>query len=126
MLHELKATREGRIDVLAEIRSEEYKSGKRRILQLLQQITHFKVGITIDTLFDFATPAEQRVRLVEEKDRSHLVRFPEHTIELLFSYAHPLRHYLAQLHLHQWRIELGCDDFSRQGLTRAGISAEQC
>src|SRR5262249_11933409 len=63
----------------------------------LQQIAHLHVGVAVVAVLDLAALAEQRVRLVEQQDRTGCLGSLEHAAQVLFRLPDVLVHDLAEV-----------------------------
>ena len=66
-------------------------------LHSLKQVTDFYVGVTVVTVFDFASFSEERIRFVEEQHGAAIVGRVRHATQVLFSFTDVLADDPAQV-----------------------------
>ena len=122
--HKAQATQKGIIQCRLKVGRE---NGQAVVmLDALQQIANFKVGVTIMAIAHLTALAKQRIRLIKQQNGAAALGGSKHTRQIFFSFTNPFTNYPGKINLQRYAageggyplciaIELHCE-----GVTACG------
>ena len=94
-------------------------------LHPLEQVAHLEVGVPVVAVPHRGALAEQRVSLVEQQHRAAVLGRVEDPAQVLLGLADPLADHLAEVDVHQVKVEVPGDHLGGHRLAGAARPGEQ-
>src|SRR5258708_3613008 len=119
----VEPARESRINLFFYVARENDES--LTVLQTLQEVADFKIGIAIRAVLNFSTFSEERLCFIKKKYRVALFRLTKSGLEVFLRFPHPFRNDTGQIHSRERKAEKPRNDFSGERLAGSGLTREQ-
>ena len=121
--HKAQATQKGIIQCRLKVGRE---NGQAVVmLDALQQIANFKVGVTIMAIAHLTALAKQRIRLIKQQNGATGFGCSEHARQVFFSFTNVFAHQCRQIDAVEIELQAVGNYFGRQRLAGAAAPREQ-